>query len=249
MDAGAAAVHKSAMRLLLAVLMLAIAPTCAPAQAPPAAVPDPARIERSVGPWELSNPAGSRKCPVTFRPERLGSGRVLQFGGTCATTFPGVAGMVSWTLGPSGGIRWMDGTGTTVFDFDETEVGIFESLRPGDSSVYFLINLGLASTALPTADDVTGLWTLGQPRGRSLCSLTLKQELAAGAGPLEQRFAMETAEGCERSVAALGLSHWRLERELLVLGGRSQNLTFKREPDGRWIKTPVDSRPLVMVRQ
>lgn len=239
-------VINSRMRLLLAALMVVVAPACVRAQAPAA---DPAQIERAVGPWELSNPAGDRKCAVTFKPERLGTGRALQLAEACATTFPGVAGMVAWTIGPTGGIRWMDRAGTATFDFDETEVGIFESLRPGDSNVYFLTNLGLAGTSLPTADDVAGLWTLGQPRGRSLCSLALRQELAANAGALEQRFAIEIAEGCERSVAALGLSHWRLERELLVLGGRGQSLTFKREPDGRWIKTPPDSRPLVMIRQ
>jgi hypothetical protein len=238
------------MRWFLAALISAIAPAPVLAQAPAASGPDPAQVERSVGPWELSNPAGDRKCAVTFKPERLGAGRALALSDACATTFPGVAGMVAWTISPAGGIRWTDRAGTTVFDFDETEVGIFESLRPGDSNVYFLTNLGLAGTTLPTAEEVMGMWTLGQPRGRALCALTLKQELAADAGPLEQRFALDIAEGCERSVAALNLSHWRLSRELLVLGGRGAAIiAFKREPDGRWVKTPVDTRPLVMTRQ
>jgi hypothetical protein len=224
-----------------------MAPAPAAAQTP--AAPDLARIERAVGPWELSNPAGDRKCAVTFRAERLGAGRALVLAEACAATFPGIAGVVAWTIGPAGGVRWMDRAGAALFDFEETEVGIFESLRPGDSSVYFLTSLNLAGTALPTADELAGTWTLGQPRGRALCSLGLKQELAADAGALEQRFGLEVAEGCERSIGALGLSHWRLDRELLVLGGRGQSLTFKREPDGRWIKTPADSRPLVMIRQ
>lgn len=235
------------MRWLLVALSAVVTPATATAQGP--AGPDSARIERAVGPWELSNPAGDRKCAVVFRAERLGAGRALALSEACATTFPGVAGAAAWTVGPAGGIRWMDRAGGTLFDFEETEVGIFESLRPGDSSVYFLTNLGLAGTTLPTADEVAGIWTLGQPRGRALCTLTLKQELAPDAGALEQRFGVEVAEGCERSVAALGLLHWRLERELLVLGGRSQSLSFKREPDGRWAKTPADNRPLVMVRQ
>jgi hypothetical protein len=238
-----------ALRKLAAILVIAAAPLVAQAQAP-APQPDPALVDRAVGPWELSNPAGDRKCAVTFKPERSGTGRGLLFSEGCATAFPAVVGASAWTISPNGGIRWLDRAGTALFDFDETEVGIFESLRAGDSNVYFLTNLGLAGKTLPTADEVAGLWSLGQPRGRALCTLTLKQELAEGAGPLEQRFAMEIAEGCERSVAALGLAHWRLERELLVLGGRTSTvLSFKREPDGRWIKTPVDNRPLVMIRQ
>lgn len=238
------------MRKVIAAAVLALVPSDLWSQTAPAQTPDPAQVERAVGPWELSNPAGDRKCAVTFRPDRVGSSRALTLAETCAATFPAVAGIAGWTISPSGGIRWTDRAGAPVLDFEETEVGIFESLRPGDSNVYFLTNLGLAGKTLPTADEVAGMWTLGQPRGRALCSLTLKQELADGAGALEQRFAVEVAGGCERSVAALGLNHWRLERELLVLGGQGPSaLSFKREPDGRWVKTPVDSRPLVMSRQ
>ena len=96
---------------------------------------------------------------------------------------------------------------------------------------------------------MTGIWSLGQPRGRALCNLTFQSELAAGAGPLEQRFALEIGAGCERSIVALALASWRLERELLVIqGGGTTTLTFKREADGRWVKTPADNRPLVMSR-
>jgi hypothetical protein len=230
---------------LLVVLMAA--PGTAHGQAPPAQ-PDAALTERAVGAWELSNPAGSRKCAVTLKPERAGAGRVLTFGEGCVAAFPAIAAIVAWSVGPAGSIRWIDRGGQAAFDFEETEVGIFESLRQGDPTVYFLTSLALAGKTLPTADELAGAWTLGQPSGRSLCGLLLKQELAAGAGALEQRFAVEVAAGCERSVAALGLSHWRLERELLVFGGRAGTLSFKREEDGRWTKTPADNRPLLLSR-
>lgn len=232
----------------LALLVILFAPAEAARAQTPAAQPDGALIERAVGAWELSNPAGSRKCAVTLRAERAGTARALTFGEGCVATFPAVAAIVAWSVGPTGSIRWIDRAGQPAFDFEETEVGIFESLRQGDPNVYFLTSLALAGKALPTADEIAGTWSLGQPSGRSLCALLLKQELAAGAGALEQRFAVEIAAGCERSIAALGLSHWRLERELLVFGGRTGTLSFRREEDGRWTKTPPDNRPLVLSR-
>lgn len=238
-------VMRLAVFLSLTCLLVAPGPA-AMAQAP--TPPDTAQLERAVGAWELSNPAGSRKCAVTFRPERSGPGRAVALAEGCAATFPAVGAVVAWTIAPNGAIRWLDRAGQPVFDFEETEVGIFESLRQGDSTVYFLTSLTLAGKALPTADELLGGWNLGQPRGRALCALTLKQELAAGAGALEQRFAIEIGAGCERSILALGLAHWRLERELLVLGGQAGSLSFKREEDGRWSKTPADNRPLVLAR-
>lgn len=229
--------------LLLAAL---IVPPPAMAQAP--AQSEAALVERAVGPWELSNPSGSRKCAVTFRAERAGPGRGLTLAEGCAAAFPAVANVAAWSVAPTGAIRWLDRAGQPAFDFEETEVGIFESLRAGDPTVYFLTNLGLAGRTLPTADDVAGGWNLGQPTGRALCSLGLKQELAADAGALEQRFALDVASGCERSVAALGLTSWRLDREILVILGKSGTLSFRREDGGRWVKTPADNRPLVLTR-
>ncbi|QCK85198.1 hypothetical protein E8L99_05085 [Phreatobacter aquaticus] len=238
-----------ALPIVLAALAFAsFIPAIAHAQPTPT-LPSAAQVQRAAGPWELSNPAGDRKCELTFKPDRAAAGLALTFGPTCAQIFPVVNGVVAWTIGPNGGIRWLDRAGGPALDFDETEVGIFEALKPGDPNVYFLTNLGLAGTALPTADEITGQWSLGQPRGRALCNLTFQPELAAGAGPLEQRFALEIGAGCERSIAALALASWRLERELLVIqGGGATTLTFKREPDGRWVKTPADNRPLVMSR-
>ncbi|MBN8938318.1 MAG: AprI/Inh family metalloprotease inhibitor [Rhizobiales bacterium] len=243
-----AAVTIMSMRQLVFAALLFWPIGSAGAQAPAQPAASPAQIDRIVGPWELSNPAGDRKCDVTFKPERNGSGFGLAFGPGCAGIFPAVTTISAWSVTANGNIQWLDQAGAATFDFGETEVGIFEALRPGDPSVYFLTNRGLAGTALPTADEITGLWTLGQPRGRALCSLTFKPELAAGAGPLEQRFALDVAEGCERSVAALGLTSWRLERELLVIQGGATVLSFKRDPDGRWTKVPADNRPLVMSR-
>jgi len=237
--------------MMIPVLALLAALTALPGTAAgqtPAAQPDAALVERAVGPWELSNPAGDRKCAVTFRPDRAGPGRAVTLAGTCAATFPAVTAVAAWTIASNGAIRWLDRTGQPVFDFEETEVGIFESLRQGDPTVYFLTHLGLVGKALPAAEEITGAWSIGQPSGRALCALTLKHELAEGAGALEQRFGLEVGTGCERSIAALGLGHWRLERELLVLGGRAGSLAFKREENGRWSKTPVDNRPLMLSR-
>lgn len=208
----------------------------------------PARVERALGAWELSNPAGDRKCEVAFRADRAGSGFSLAFHSGCAALFPAVGQVAAWSVAPSGAIRWLDRAGTVLFEFDETDLGIFESLRPGDPTVYFLTNLSLAGRQPPAADEVAGVWTIGQPTGRALCTLDLKAELAADAGALEQRFALSVTDGCERSIAALGLASWRLEREILVVVGRSGSLSFRRDADGRWVKTPQDNRPLLLGR-
>jgi Protease inhibitor Inh len=236
-------------------LFLAAGPVAAQSQTPPPAGPvgqaAPALIDRAVGPWELSNPAGDRKCDVTFSADRAGAGFALGFGPQCASAFPAVSDVTAWTVAPAGNIQWLDRGGTPIFDFGETEVGNFEALRPGDPSVYFLTSRGLAGTTLPAADEVVGVWTLSQPPSRALCTLDFKQDLAREAGPLEQRFALEALEGCERSVAALKLASWRLERELLMLQaqGGATVLSFKRDPDGRWTKVPADNRPLTLSRE
>lgn len=232
---------------LLAAPLLAGAVTTAQASGETARA-TPAQVERALGAWELSNPAGDRKCEVAFRPERTGPGFAIAFHPDCAGLFPAVGVVAAWSVAPSGAIRWLDRAGAAQFEFDETELGIFESLRPGDPTVYFLTNLTLAGQQPPAADEVAGLWTLGQPAGRGLCTLDLKAELAPDAGALEQRFALTVAEGCERSIAALGLTSWRLDREILVLAGRAGALSFRREADGRWKKTPQDNRPLVLGR-
>ncbi|WP_439572359.1 AprI/Inh family metalloprotease inhibitor [Phreatobacter sp.] len=233
--------------LALAAPVLAALVTMAPARAENARAA-PAQVARALGAWELSNPAGDRKCEVAFKPERAGPGFAIGFHADCASLFPAIGAVSAWSVAPSGAIRWLDRAGTAQFEFDETELGIFESLRPGDPTVYFLTNLGLAGQQPPAADEVAGIWTLGQPAGRALCTLDLKAELAADAGALEQRFALVVTDGCERSIAALGLASWRLEREILVVAGRAGSLSFRRETDGRWIKTPQDNRPLVLGR-
>jgi len=231
--------------VLSAVPILAVLAVSAMAQSAPSA-----QIDRALGRWELSNPSGTRKCAVTFRPERAGQGHALSIDPQCAQAFPAVQAVGAWPVAPNGNIRWLDQGGAVAFDFGETEVGIFEALRPGDPNVYFLTNLGLAGTQLPSADEVTGPWTIGQPRGRPLCTITLSPELAGDAGPLEQRYRLEVATGCERSLAALRLMSWRLERELLILIGQDRSsLSFRRETGGnRWLKVPPDNRPLTLTR-
>ena len=242
------------MRALIAFAMLTclVGQAAAQAPAPPAApaTPEarPAQVERAVGPWELSNPAGDRKCDVMFKSERAGPGLALGFALACLATFPAIADIAAWNVTAEGNVLWLDRTGAVAFDFGETEVGIFEAIRPGDGAVYFLTNRGLAGTALPTAEEVVGTGMLGQPRGRAQCRLTFRPDLAASAGPLEQRFVLEVGDGCERAITTLGLTTWRLERELLVLQGGGGSLSFKRDPDGRWAKVPADGRPLVIQR-
>ncbi len=65
--------------VLLIVLMAA--PGAARGQTP-APQPDPALTERAVGAWELSNPAGSRKCAVTLKAEFEHAGVLDEVGGT-----------------------------------------------------------------------------------------------------------------------------------------------------------------------
>lgn len=209
----------------------------------------PGQVERALGPWELSNPAGDRKCAVTFRADRAGAGLALDFAPSCADLFPAISSVSGWRALDNGNIAWLDSTGQVNFDYGETEVGIFEAIRPGDPSIYFLTNLGLAGAQLPQPADLVGAWALAQPRARPLCTLTFRDDLVVTANALEQRFALDVASGCERSIAAQNFSAWRLERELLmVFGSGGAVFTFKRDPDGRWMRAPPENRPLILSR-
>lgn len=234
----------------LAIAGLGALALSAPAHAQVRAPIDQARVERAVGPWELSNPAGNHKCSVEFRDRPAGPGLSLTLSPACREAFPATAAVAAWGISSAGNLLWLDAQGKPLFDFGETEVGVFEALRPGDPNVYFLANLGLAGIELPRADEVAGLWGLGRPGARPTCALDLKADMPADLGILEQRLAVEIRPGCERSIMNLGLASWRLERELLMIFGTGSNiLSFRREQDGRWTKTPADSRPLALTRQ
>lgn len=237
--------------MILSRLAQAVVLAVAAFAASPATAQTPAQVERSVGPWELSNPSGQRKCDLEFRAARQRAGAVeayaLAFGPRCREAFPATSAVIAWSLAQNGNLVWLDANGHPLFDFGETEVGIFEALRAGDPIVYFLTNLGLVGTALPLPEEVAGRWGLGRPGQRPACTLVLRDTLAPQAGLMDQRFGLEVVQGCERSLAALGFSTWRLERELLLIeGANAQVLTFKRDADGRWLKVPPDNRPLAL---
>ncbi|MEI8146520.1 MAG: AprI/Inh family metalloprotease inhibitor [Alphaproteobacteria bacterium] len=240
-------------RFVLLALAASLIVGAAQAQQPAVVAPAPptgAQVDRAIGPWELSNPAGSRKCTLEFKATRTGPGYQVAFGPACREAFPATAAITAWSVASNGNLVWLDNTGKTSFDFGETEVGIFEALRPGDATVYFLTNLGLVGTQLSQPDEIAGTWGLGRPGQAALCTLTLRDDLAPGIGLLEQRFVLTVAPGCERSIAALALGSWRLERELLLMyGAQNLVLSFKRETDGRWQKVPPDNRPLTLEKR
>src|SRR4051794_40980914 len=70
-------------RLLTAALL---AFSCAPTLAQP---PQPRGAARAgVGIWKFSNPAGDRRCIMTFKLDAAGPGRAVTLGGSCVATFP-----------------------------------------------------------------------------------------------------------------------------------------------------------------
>ncbi len=226
-----------------------VAPVAAPRYPP---VPLAVKIERIVGPWELSTPNGEKQCRLSHASAKGKTGMTVSFEVPCGTDFQITNDVAGWAMTPQGHLQWVSASGSVLLDFAETDTGIYEALRPGDPTVYFLTNLALAGASIPTPSDVAGPWTMARPQTRLSCSLVLEEDvLGGGASPMEERLVVKPSEACEKSFNGLKLFAWRLERELLVLYSSSADqpvLSFRRDGEGRWNKVPADRQPLSLAK-
>ena len=55
--------------------------------------------------------------------------------------------------------------------------------------------------------------------------------------------------GCDPEIAAFGLTTWRLDRDQIVLTGRSGSWRFAESDPTTWEKMPLSTDPLLLVKQ
>lgn len=116
--------------------------------------------------------------------------------------------------------------------------------------MFFLHHATLATANLPSPADLAGRWQLARGGQRGTCAINLEDSvLGGGAQPLEDRLVLKASE-CDKPFAALALFAWRIERELLVLYGKDNNvLTFRSDAEAKvWTKLPADRTPLTLAR-
>jgi len=55
--------------------------------------------------------------------------------------------------------------------------------------------------------------------------------------------------GCDARIAAFGLTTWRLDREQLVLTGRTGAWRFGESDPTTWERVPLSTDPLLLMKQ
>jgi len=222
---------------ILTVLILVLVPT-AHAQTPP--MGDSAKD--MLGPWEFSNADRNKRCTATFRNTAVKGGFKVEFDANCGSLFPLVNNVAGWIFPDNDLLRLVDAQGVSLAEFSEVENGIYEAPTPG-VGVLFLQNAASAGPTPKPPAELTGEWTMR--RGNAvLCALTMTAN-AAGEG-----LALVVKPGCAPSVAQLGFTQWRLDRdELLLVPARGNAWRFEEIDGATWRRLPETADPITLVRQ
>jgi hypothetical protein len=227
---------------LLALAALALTAVFARAQGTPP-VSDFAKDLVATG-WEISNSDRDKRCPVTFSVEPVPSGNGFKLELDPACTIVPLKQVVAWVLGPKDVLRLVDGNKTPVFEFAEVESGILEAERKGEG-LYFMQTQAAVKAEIRNADQLFGEWQIVRELDKPLCRLTLS-DASAGA---ENTYKIVVKPGCEARIAGFGLTTWRLDREQLVLSGRSGSWRFSESDPTTWERTPLSTDPLLLMKQ
>jgi hypothetical protein len=131
-----------------------------------------------------------------------------------------------------------------VFEFAEVESGILEAERKGEG-LYFMQTQAAVKAEIRNPDQLFGEWQIVQELDKPLCRLTLS-DAAAGA---ENTYKIVVKPGCAARIAGFGLTTWRLDREQLVLTGRSSSWRFAESDPTTWERTPLSTDPLLLMKQ
>lgn len=198
--------------------------------------------QNMVGGWELSNADRDRRCALAFSVEPAPGGYRIEVDSTCATAFPTVSDVVAWTFGPKDVLRLIDAKGSAVLEFTEVESGMFESER-GAEGLLFLQTQASLKVETRTAEQIVGDWNLLREADKPLCRLTLSNAENGDA------FRVIVKPGCDKAIATWGPSTWRLDRDQLILTGRSGSWRFSESDATVWERVPLSTEPLLLVRQ
>lgn len=224
--------------VLLAALMVTAMPGVAGAEG---GVSEAAQA--MVGGWEMSNADRDRRCPLTFSVEPAPGGYRVELDPSCATAFPSLGDVVAWTFGPKDVLQLVNPSGAAVQEFTEVENGIFESER-GAEGLLFLQTQAAVKVETRSAEQIVGDWALLREADKPLCHLTLSNS-ASGS----DTFRVIVKPPCDKTIAALNFSTWRLDRDQLILNGRDGNWRFSESDPTVWERVPLSVDPMLLVRQ
>jgi hypothetical protein len=229
----------SGRSVLIACAALGLSVGGAPAQAP---APSEA-AKAMVGGWEISNAARDKTCPLTLKLDVAAGGFKLELDPGCGAAFPSLKDIAVWALAPNDAVRLYDSKGAVILDFAEVEAHVFEAERKGEG-LFFMRTQDAVKAATISPEQLFGEWTLLKEFEKPLCKLTLSNASAGGEG-----YKLTVKPGCDASVAGLGLSTWRLERDELLLVGRGGSWRFSESDATSWERIPPSADPLVLMRQ
>jgi len=224
---------------IIALAALMLAATFAQAQGAP---PVSEVAKEIVGAWEISNSDRDKRCPVTFSIDPGPGGFKLELDPACAIV--PLKQVVAWMLGPKDVLRLIDGNKVPVFEFSEVESGIFEAERKGEG-LYFMQTQAAVKAEIRNPEQISGEWQIVRELDKPLCRLTLSD----AAGGAENTYKIVVKPGCDAGIAAFGLSTWRLDREQLVLSGRSGTWRFAESDPTTWERMPLSTDPLLLMKQ
>jgi hypothetical protein len=221
--------------------LLALTMTASLAQGQPAPSVNEA-AKAMVGAWELSNSDRDRRCLLTFSVDPAPGGFKLEFDPACGTALPPLKDVVVWGLGQNDILRLLDARGGAVYEFTEVESGLFEGERRGEG-LFFLQTQAALKPDTRTAEEMFGDWRFLRELNKPLCTLTLSKD-AGGA----ETYKLLVKPGCEATIAGLGFSTWRLDRDQLVLAGRGTTWRFTESDANTWERIPLSTDPLLLMR-
>ncbi len=223
---------------IIALLALALAASLAHAQGTP---PVSEAAKEVIGAWEISNADRDKRCPVSFSVDPAPGGFKLEFDADCG--IPSLKDVVAWALGPKDVLRLLNAGKVPVFEFTEVESGMYESERKGEG-LYFMQTQAALKAEMRSPDQIFGEWNILRELDKPLCRLTLSD--ASGGG---DTYKVVVKPGCDARIAGFGLTTWRLDREQLVLTGRSGAWRFAESDPTTWERMPLSTDPLLLMKQ
>jgi Protease inhibitor Inh len=231
-------------RGIIALSALALTGSLAYGQGTPQATPPMSDFAKDlVGTaWEISNSDRDKRCPVTFSVDPAPGGFKLELDPAC--TIVPLKQVVAWMLGPKDELRLVDSSKAPVFEFSEVESGILEAERRGEG-LYFMQTQAAIKAEIRSPDQIFGEWQIVRELDKPLCRLTLSD---AGSGA-ENTYKIVVKPGCDARIAAFGPTTWRLDREQLVVTGRSSTWRFTESDPTTWERTPLSTDPLLLMKQ
>ncbi len=200
-------------------------------------------VKATAGVWEISNADHDKTCSITLGAETAHGGLKLDFNRTaCAADFPPLKEASAWNLIGDDVIQVLNVKGNVLYEFIETEGGIYESLLPGQP-LTFLQNPAAAAPPPKTTEEMTGEWSVVRGASAPICSLTLTLQPAG-----KDELSLKVGSGCDPVVLSFGPVSWHMEHgELVLKSARASTWRFE-EADGTWQRVPEGTDPIMLVR-